>query len=61
VPLHFEEEEEERQQTPVAAIATRAPLLGSSDRAWASSAGVRSTGTRTPMLGSPRAPGEARG
>ncbi|KAI5581156.1 hypothetical protein BDE02_08G203200 [Populus trichocarpa] len=43
------------------APASHSASESTSDRARASSAGVRSTGTRAPLLGSPRAPGEARG
>ena len=43
------------------APASHSASESTSDRARASSAGVRSTGTRAPLLGSPRAPEEARG
>jgi len=41
------------------APASHSASESTSDRAWASLAGVRSTGTRAPLLGSPRAPGGA--
>ena len=43
------------------APASHSTSESTSDHAWASSAGVRSTGTPAPLLGSPRAPGEVGG